>query len=183
LTLIRATVIPNSLMKLLIPTGTTFKARVRNYMAAHTERIERFENAIFKQRVEINDRMVEMFRLLRELTNSRAPEIVLIREEAKSPVTKNVNSISLARGEEEMNDDNDVATGDNIEKHTGTKMRIPFKEAEKETKAENGTKNNPIKRADGKETTEASSTQLVGYYLKHRINEKLIKGLIDNHRY
>ncbi|GJS11677.1 hypothetical protein Tco_0368473 [Tanacetum coccineum] len=35
--------------------GTTFKARVWDYMAAHTERMERFENAIFKQREEIND--------------------------------------------------------------------------------------------------------------------------------
>ncbi|GJY21053.1 MAK10-like protein, partial [Tanacetum coccineum] len=30
--------------------GTTFNARLRDYMAAHTERMERFENAIFKQR-------------------------------------------------------------------------------------------------------------------------------------
>ncbi|GJY31742.1 hypothetical protein Tco_0415237 [Tanacetum coccineum] len=74
-------------------------------MAAYTERMERFENAIFKQREEINDRMAEMFRLLKELTNSRAPKKVLIRDEAKSLVTKNVNSISLTRGEEERNDD------------------------------------------------------------------------------
>ncbi|GJW65536.1 MAK10-like protein [Tanacetum coccineum] len=52
--------------------------------------MERFENAIFKQREEINDRMVEMFGLLKEHTTSRAPEKVLIRKEAKSPVTKNV---------------------------------------------------------------------------------------------
>ncbi|GJW30525.1 hypothetical protein Tco_0047400 [Tanacetum coccineum] len=63
---------------------TTFEARVRDYMVAHTERMERFENAIFKQREEINDKMAEMFGLLKELTTSRAPEKVLIREEAKS---------------------------------------------------------------------------------------------------
>ncbi|GKF66271.1 hypothetical protein Tco_0192788 [Tanacetum coccineum] len=74
-------------------------------MAAYTERMERFENAICKQREEINDRMAEMFRLLKELTTSRAPKKVLIRDEAKSLVTKNVNSISLTRGEEERNDD------------------------------------------------------------------------------
>ncbi|GKE87513.1 hypothetical protein Tco_1564988 [Tanacetum coccineum] len=89
--------------------GTTFEARVRDYMAAHTKRMERFENAIFKQREEINDKVAEMFGLLKELTTSRAPEKVLIIEEAKSPVTKNVNSISLARGEEERNNDNDLA--------------------------------------------------------------------------
>ncbi|GJY83901.1 hypothetical protein Tco_0497277 [Tanacetum coccineum] len=114
--------------------GTTFEARVRDYMTSHTERMERFENAIFKQRKEINDRITEMFGLLKELTSSRALEKVLIREEAKHPVTKNVNSISLIRGEEE------------------------------------------------EESVEAPSSQLVGYYLKHRINEKLIKGLIENHR-
>ncbi|GJR88091.1 hypothetical protein Tco_0212102 [Tanacetum coccineum] len=32
---------------------TTFEAQVRDYMAAHTERMERFKNAIFKQREEI----------------------------------------------------------------------------------------------------------------------------------
>ncbi|GKD28822.1 hypothetical protein Tco_1239600, partial [Tanacetum coccineum] len=42
--------------------GTTFEARVRDYMAVHTERMERFENVIFKQREEINGRMTKMFR-------------------------------------------------------------------------------------------------------------------------
>ncbi|GJU77679.1 ribonuclease H-like domain-containing protein [Tanacetum coccineum] len=54
--------------------GTTFEARVRDYMAEHTERMERFENAIFKQREEINDIMTEMFGLLKELATRRAPE-------------------------------------------------------------------------------------------------------------
>ncbi|GJZ15063.1 hypothetical protein Tco_0550740 [Tanacetum coccineum] len=99
---------------------TTFEAQVRDYMEAHTERIERFENAIFKQCEEINDKMTEMFGLLKELTTSRTPEKVLIREEAKFPVTKNVNSISLARGEKERSDKIDVATVNDIEKPIGT---------------------------------------------------------------
>ncbi|GJS26465.1 zf-CCHC domain-containing protein [Tanacetum coccineum] len=45
----------------------SFEARVQGYMAAYTERIERFEKAIFKQKEEINDRMTEMFGLLKEL--------------------------------------------------------------------------------------------------------------------
>ncbi|GJW64960.1 MAK10-like protein [Tanacetum coccineum] len=69
--------------------GTTFEARVWDYMAAHTEKMERFENSISKQREEINDRMAKMFGLLKELTTSRAPKKVLIREEAKPPITKN----------------------------------------------------------------------------------------------
>ncbi|GJT27777.1 MAK10-like protein [Tanacetum coccineum] len=117
--------------------GTTFKARVRDYMAAQTKRMERFENEIFKQREEINDRMAEMFGLLKKLTTNRAHEKVLIREEAKSLVTKNVNSISLARWEEERNNDNDVSTSDDIEKPTTTKTGMPVKETEKENEAEN----------------------------------------------
>ncbi|GKE31561.1 hypothetical protein Tco_1450883 [Tanacetum coccineum] len=38
--------------------------------------MERFENAIIKQREEINDKMAEMFRLLKELTIRRAPKKV-----------------------------------------------------------------------------------------------------------
>ncbi|GJX00411.1 hypothetical protein Tco_0184324 [Tanacetum coccineum] len=51
--------------------NTTFEARVWDYMAAHTERIEIFENIIFKQCEEINESMTEMFGLLKELTTSR----------------------------------------------------------------------------------------------------------------
>ncbi|GKD15034.1 MAK10-like protein [Tanacetum coccineum] len=139
----------------LLYLGTTFEARVRDYMAAHTERMERFENAISKQREEINDKMAEMFGLLKELTTSRAPKKVLIKEEAKSPVTKNINSISLTRGEEEKSDKDDVATSDDIEKLTNEKEK----------------------------GVEAPSSQPVEYYLKHRINEILIEGIVDNHRF
>ncbi|GJY19572.1 reverse transcriptase domain-containing protein [Tanacetum coccineum] len=151
-------------------------------MAAHTERMERFKNAIFKQREEINDRMAKMFGLLKELTTNRAPEKVLIREEAKSPVTKNVNSISLTRREEERNNDNDVVTGDDVKKTTRTKMEVSVKESETNNRAENKTKNKPIKKAEREEVVEAPSSRPIEYYLKHRINEKLIEGLIDNHR-
>ncbi|GKB44161.1 hypothetical protein Tco_0889103 [Tanacetum coccineum] len=139
--------------------------------------MKRFENTIFKQREEINDKMAEMFGLLKELTTSRAPEKVLIREEAKSLVTKNVNSISLARREEERNNDNNVVTSDDVEKPTRTDTGMPVNEAK------NGIKNEPIRKAKKEETTEAPSSQPVEYYLKHKINEKLIEGLVDNHRF
>ncbi|GJX30594.1 MAK10-like protein [Tanacetum coccineum] len=155
---------------------TTFEARVRDYMAAHTEKMERFENANFKQREEINGRMTEMFGLLKELMTSRTPEKVLIREEAKFPVTKNVNFISLARDKEERSDKTDV-TPDNTEIPTETK--VPVKEAKMNNEAES----EPIKMAEEEETTEVPSSQHVEYYLKHGINEKLIEGLVDNHRF
>ncbi|GKA22123.1 zinc finger, CCHC-type containing protein [Tanacetum coccineum] len=163
--------------------GTTFEARVRDYMAAHTERMERFENAIFKQREEINGRMTEMFGLLKELTTSRAPEKVLIREEAKSPVTKSVNSISLIREEEEKNDIYDVATGDDSKETDRPDMEVSVKEAETKNGAESGAKNKPIKKPEKEEVVEAPSSRPVEYYLKHRINEKLIEGLVDNNRF
>ncbi|GJW20077.1 zinc finger, CCHC-type containing protein [Tanacetum coccineum] len=130
-----------------------------------------------RMRLEINDKMAEMFGLLKELTTSKAPKKVLIREEGKSPVTKNVNSISLARGKEERNNDNDVATGEDIEKPTRTETGMPINETE------NGIKNEPIRKAKKEETTEAPSSQLVEYYLEHMINEKQIEGLVDNHRF
>ncbi|GJZ65020.1 hypothetical protein Tco_0621716 [Tanacetum coccineum] len=99
--------------------------------------MERFKNAIFKQHEEINDRMTEMCGLLNELTTNRAPKKVLIREEAEFLVTKNVNSLSLTKGEEERSDKTDVTTGNNIEKHTETGAKMPAKEAEKEDEAEN----------------------------------------------
>ncbi|GKC59781.1 MAK10-like protein [Tanacetum coccineum] len=131
--------------------GTTFEARVRDYMAAHTKRMERFKNTIFRQRKEINGRMTEMFGLLKELTTSRTPKKVLIKEEAKFPVTKNVNFISLTKGEEEGSNRMKV-TPDNAKKLTETETKTPVMEH-------------------------------VAYYLKHKINEKLIKGLVNNNRF
>ncbi|GJZ57028.1 MAK10-like protein [Tanacetum coccineum] len=160
--------------------GTTFEARVRDYMDAHTERMERFKNTIFKQREEINGRMTEMFRLLKELTTNRTPEKVLIREEAKFPVTKNVNSISLARNEEEENNMTDE-TPDNTK--MPTEIEMPVREAEAMNGAENGAGNESIKTPENDEAVEASGSQPVAYYLKHKINEKLIKGLVKNNRF
>ncbi|GKA23740.1 hypothetical protein Tco_0709773 [Tanacetum coccineum] len=58
-------------------------------------------------------------------------------------------------------------------------MVIPLKEAKKN----NETENEPIKKAEKEETTDAPSFQPVEYYLKHSINKKLIEGLVDNHRF
>ncbi|GKC53696.1 MAK10-like protein [Tanacetum coccineum] len=158
---------------------TTFEARVWDYMATHTERMERFENTIFKQCEEINGRMTEMFRLLKELTTSRTHEKVLIREEAKFPVTKNVKSISLIKGEEGGSDRMKV-TPDNAEKLTETEMEMPVMEVEKINKVENRVRNKSIKTSESEEAVETPGSQPVAYYLKHKINEKLIKGLVNN---
>ncbi|GKA30917.1 zinc finger, CCHC-type containing protein [Tanacetum coccineum] len=91
----------------------------------------------------------------RDLTTSKAPKKVLIREGAKSPITKNINSISLIIEEEEENDKHDVAIGDNDKETDGPNIEVLVREAEIKNRAENG----------------------------HRINEKLIEGLVDNPRF
>ncbi|GKF52925.1 hypothetical protein Tco_0159835, partial [Tanacetum coccineum] len=86
-------------------------------MAAHTERMEIFENTIFKQ-------------------------------QAKFPVTKNVNSNSPARNEEEENNKTDE-TPDNTK--MPIEMEMPLRKAEAVNGAENGAENeNPSKKKKGK---------------------------------
>ncbi|GJZ39048.1 hypothetical protein Tco_0585611 [Tanacetum coccineum] len=132
---------------------TTFEARVRDYMAAYTKRIEIFENTIFKQRKEINGRTNEMFGLLKELTTSRTPEKVMMREESKFLVTKNVNFISLARNEDEENNQTDE-TPDNTKMPTKTKM--PVRKAKAINGSKNGIENESIKRPENDEAVEGS---------------------------
>ncbi|GJT91046.1 hypothetical protein Tco_1079891 [Tanacetum coccineum] len=124
---------------------TTLEDRVQDYMAAHTERMERFENAIFKQREGINSRMTEMFGLLKELTTSRTPK-------------NNVNSISLTKGEEERSNKMKV-TPDNNEKPTETEAEMPVKEAETKNGAENRAENKSIKTHENEEAVEAPGTR------------------------
>ncbi|GKF23120.1 zinc finger, CCHC-type containing protein [Tanacetum coccineum] len=58
-------------------------------------------------------------------------------------------------------------------------MEIPVMEAERS----NETKNKPIKKAKREEVKEVLSSRPIEYYPKHRINEKLIEGLVDNIRF
>ncbi|GJV23247.1 hypothetical protein Tco_1375942 [Tanacetum coccineum] len=113
------------------------------------------ETTFEARREEINGRMTEMSGLLKELTTSKAPEKVLIREEVRSPVIKNINSISLVGKEEEENDKHNVVIGNTDKGTNGTNIEVLVKEAEAKNKAKNG----------------------------HRINEKLIEGLVDNPRF
>nr|GFB08794.1 MAK10-like protein [Tanacetum cinerariifolium] len=109
--------------------GTTFEAQVRDFIAAHTKRIERFENASFKQCEEIN------------------------------------------------------ATRDDSKEIDEPDMEVSVKEAETKKGAKSGAKNKLIKKTKKEEVVEAPSSWRVEYYLKQRINEKLIKGLVDNNRF
>ncbi|GJS78918.1 hypothetical protein Tco_0728799 [Tanacetum coccineum] len=137
---------------------------------------------VFKVKIKNVLKELEVHKLLKELTTSRSPEKVLYREEAKSPLTKSVNSISLIKEEEEKSDKYDVATDDGSKKTNGPNMEVSVKEAEIKNGAENRAKKKLIKKAKKEEVVEVPSSQPVEYYLKHRINEKLIEGLVDNNR-
>ncbi|GKC09694.1 hypothetical protein Tco_1001304 [Tanacetum coccineum] len=91
----------------------SFKARVQSYMAAHTKRFERFEKTILKQREEINDKMAEIFGLLKELTN-RTPEKKNI--ENTEVVDKNVvelSELNAIEPKEEVDMKKEVGDGTN----------------------------------------------------------------------
>ncbi|GJX15140.1 hypothetical protein Tco_0206898 [Tanacetum coccineum] len=85
--------------------------------------------------------------------------------------------------EEEKKDIYDVATGNDSKETDGPDMEVSVKEARTKNGAENGAENKPIKKAEKEEVVEAPSSRPVEYYLKHRINEKLIEGLVDNNRF
>nr|GEX10892.1 MAK10-like protein [Tanacetum cinerariifolium] len=163
--------------------GTNFNARVRDYKETHTERIERFENDIFKQREEINNRMTEMLGLLKELTTSRTLKKVLIREEARHPITKNINSISLIRMKEKNVENNRPIDKSVVETNKSDEEEPP-KGVDVKNKVERNADDEPAKSAredaiknEEEEPVGVSSSHTVGYNLNHRINEKLIEGL------
>ncbi|GKB53218.1 MAK10-like protein [Tanacetum coccineum] len=89
-----------------------------------------------------------MFGILKELTTSRTPEKVLIREEAKFPVTKNLNYISLTKEEEGRSNRMDVTPGD-----AKTETKTPIMEVEKINEVENRAKS--IKTSKNEEAVEA----------------------------
>ncbi|GJR35716.1 MAK10-like protein [Tanacetum coccineum] len=89
--------------------------------------------------------MTKMFELLKELTTSWAPEKVLIRKEDRHTVTKNINSISLIKGEGENNVNNNATFGNSIERPDGSDTKVQLNKVEKESEAENRTKTNQSK--------------------------------------
>nr|GFC21896.1 hypothetical protein [Tanacetum cinerariifolium] len=84
------------------------------------------------------------------------------------------------RKNKEENYKHNVAIG-NTDKETN--IEVPVKEVKTKNKAKNKVENKPTKKAENDEIVEASSSWLVEYYLRHRINKKLIEGLFDNHRF
>nr|GFB82164.1 hypothetical protein [Tanacetum cinerariifolium] len=66
--------------------------------------------------------------------------------EAKSPVTKSVNFISLIGEEEEENDMYDVATDDDSKETDGPDMEVSVKEVETKNGAKNEAETSQLKK-------------------------------------
>nr|GEU47440.1 hypothetical protein [Tanacetum cinerariifolium] len=159
-------------------------------MAAHTERMKRFKEAIFKQREEINNGMAKMFELFKELTASRTPKKVLVREGARHPVTKNFNVISLVKIDKEKNTENNEVVDKNIIELSELNSLEPQELVDVKKEVENKTDNEAIRSmkeeitGEGiEELVEMPRSQPIGYYLKHEINKELIEGLLGNQTY
>nr|GEW25714.1 hypothetical protein [Tanacetum cinerariifolium] len=114
-------------------------------MAAHMERMERFEEAIFKQREEINGRMAEMFGILKELTGCRMQEMVLVSEEVRHLITKNANAISLVKMDKEKNSENSEVVDKNVIEPTELNVLEPKKVVDVKEEVENETDNEEIR--------------------------------------
>ncbi|GJR69702.1 putative reverse transcriptase domain-containing protein [Tanacetum coccineum] len=117
-------------------------------MAAHTERMERFKKTIFKQRKEINDRMAEMFGILKELTISRTPEKVLEGEEARHPITKNVNAISLVKMEKKKKIENNKVVDKNVIELSELNTVEPNEIVDIKKEVEDETNDEPIRNVE-----------------------------------
>ncbi|GJY91132.1 MAK10-like protein [Tanacetum coccineum] len=136
--------------------------------------------------------MPEMFRLLRELTSSKTPKKVLVREEASNPVTKNINSISLINMEKDKGiKGNGVAKGNVIgldKQETLDLIESPDKEKEMEEEIDGRSVGSMKEELTGVETkaealVETPRSRHIGFYLKHEINKNIIEDLVDNHQY
>nr|GEU46450.1 MAK10-like protein [Tanacetum cinerariifolium] len=111
----------------------SFEAQVQGYMASHTERMEKFKEAIFKQNKEINERMTKMFSLLKELTKSKSLEKVLVREEVSNRITKYVNTISIVRIESDKGTESNKV----VDKNAVDLIELVNKEEEMDDESDN----------------------------------------------
>nr|GEV82439.1 hypothetical protein [Tanacetum cinerariifolium] len=136
--------------------------------------------------------MAEMSGLLRELTSSRTLKKVLVREEANKPIIKIVNAISLIKMEKEKGvEGSEIAKGNIMELNELEALKYIKsldKEEEMEEKTNGGSAKNMKEEPTGVEMKvevleETPRSRHIGFYLKHEINKKLIKGIIDNHKY
>ncbi|GJY18494.1 putative cytochrome P450 [Tanacetum coccineum] len=91
--------------------------------------------------------------------------------------------------EEKGIQDNAMYDNDIVRPNESNTM-VPLKEVDKENEAKNGvgdkvvkSDEEKLKKIDEEKLGEAPNSQSVGYYLKHKINEKLVEGLTENQKF
>nr|GEV89706.1 hypothetical protein [Tanacetum cinerariifolium] len=136
--------------------------------------------------------MAEMFGLLKELRTSRTLEKVLVREEARHPITQHVNAISVVKMEKEKSVENNEAVDKNVvepnELDVVETIKLVDRKEGKEDRTDDESDENMKEELTKLETkaevlVEIPRLKPIGYYLKHEINEKIIKDFKDNHKY
>ncbi|GJV32106.1 hypothetical protein Tco_1392506 [Tanacetum coccineum] len=132
--------------------------------------------------------MAEMFGLLKELTSSRTPKKVLVREEARHSITKNVNAIFIIKMENEKGAKGVKVAERNVMKLKELDVLGPIESVDKGEGTDSRTVKDMQEEITKGETKaevllEIPRSRHIGYYLKHEINKKLIEGLVDNHKY
>ena len=84
---------------------------MREYTSKHSERLAKFEEAVYKQKEEMEEKMAEMMSLLKEFSKAKAPEKVLMRKGLEALNAKPVISISTTRGGDDI-EKGKFSTGD-----------------------------------------------------------------------
>ncbi|GJV26675.1 reverse transcriptase domain-containing protein [Tanacetum coccineum] len=107
--------------------------------------MERLKKPIFKQIEETNDRMADMFGLLKELTTNRTPEKVLVREEANNPISKCVNAISLFKIGKDKSIENNEVIDKNVMEPSKLSVVEPIKSVDKKEGMEDETDDESVR--------------------------------------
>ncbi|GJT32242.1 hypothetical protein Tco_0922661 [Tanacetum coccineum] len=89
--------------------------------------------------------MSEMFGLLKELTTSRNPEKVLVREETRNPITKCINAISFVRTDKDMDIENVEVVNKNVVGISELTVVEPSRVVDKEKEVKDEMNNEPIR--------------------------------------
>nr|GEW51331.1 hypothetical protein [Tanacetum cinerariifolium] len=146
-------------------------------MLSHTEKVERFEEAMIRRKEKLEERMDDILKLVKKLVSSLMPKKVLVREESKQPPTKNINAISLCKTEKDEGekhkqiiDKSMVELNNDVNKPVETSHE-PLRNSTKEFVGEE------------RKMAELLEPQPISFCLNHKINEKLIRGLSRNLRF
>nr|GEW98393.1 ribonuclease H-like domain-containing protein [Tanacetum cinerariifolium] len=92
--------------------------------------------------------MAEMFGLLKELTTSRTPKKVLVREEAKQPITRHVNTISLIKMEKEKSVEKNEVVDKNVIEISELNTIYPKEVVDMNKEVKDGTNDEPVRSVE-----------------------------------